>query len=66
MSFQIEKVKTKDLTFDLKNPRIAEFNLGTEISEKELIKILWDSMGVEEIVLSIKASGFFEHEFNWN
>jgi len=58
----ITQANPKDLSFDNQNPRIAEFSLGNDLSEQEIIKILWSVMGVEEIVLSIKASGFFEHE----
>jgi hypothetical protein len=62
MNQTITPVDPRDLVFDTQNPRIAEFNLGNGSSEQEIIKILWNVMGVEEIVLSIKASGFFEHE----
>jgi hypothetical protein len=61
MNQTIIQVAPDQLFFDLQNPRIAEFNLGN-YSEEEIIGILWNVMGVEEIVLSIKASGFFEHE----
>jgi len=50
------------LDFDARNPRILEFGLGSKLNEKELIKILWSTMGIEEIVLSIRASGFFQNE----
>jgi predicted transcriptional regulator len=50
------------LTFDYQDARLREFNVSSRSSEKRIIKILWDVMGVEEIVLSIKASGFFTHE----
>jgi hypothetical protein len=54
--------KPDDLSFDFKNPRIAEFNVNDKTPPEEIIRILWYVMGVEEIVLSIKASGFFENE----
>lgn len=62
MKQSIVQVDPKELSFDYKNPRIAEFGLTNETSEQEIIKVLWNVMGVEEIVLSIRASGFFEHE----
>lgn len=62
MNQQIEYVSPNDLTFDYRNPRIAEFLPTPKTPEKEIIKILWNVMGVEEIVLSIKASGFFVNE----
>jgi hypothetical protein len=60
--YNIEKVNPRNLFFDYKNPRISEFKVDKSTPENEIIRILWSSMGVEEIVLSIKASGFFEHE----
>lgn len=62
MNQQIQNISPNDLHFDYRNPRIAEFLPTPQTPEKEIIKILWNVMGVEEIVLSIKASGFFTHE----
>lgn len=62
MKQPISLVDPNTLFFDIRNPRIAEFSPSSKTPENEIIKILWDVMGVEEIVLSIKASGFFEHE----
>ena len=59
---QITPMKVPDLAFDLKNPRLPEFNLGNKPTEAEVIRVLWDAMDVEELVLSITASGFFQHE----
>ena len=59
---QIKPVKVSDLAFDLKNPRLPEFNLGNNPTEAEVIRILWEAMDVKELVLSIAASGFFQHE----
>ncbi|WP_149240387.1 ParB N-terminal domain-containing protein [Dyadobacter sp. 32] len=62
MKQKIEQIATEDLSFDYQNPRIAEFGISNRTTEQEIIQILWNVMGVEEIVLSIRASGFFEHE----
>ncbi len=62
MNQTIEYISPDDLHFDYRNPRIAEFHPTAYTPEKEIIKILWNVMGVEEIVLSIKASGFFTNE----
>lgn len=62
MNQQIQNISPNELNFDYRNPRIAEFLPTPQTPEKEIIKILWNVMGVEEIVLSIKASGFFTHE----
>lgn len=60
--YDIEFAKTDDLHFDYKNPRLAEFNLDSNTPEEEILKILWETMSVEEIILSIASSGFFNHE----
>jgi hypothetical protein len=60
--YDIDLIKVDDLHFDVKNPRLAEFNLSPSVPEGEILKILWEVMSVEEIVLSIAASGFFNHE----
>lgn len=62
MKQDIILTKPDTLSFDYKNPRIAEFSITAQTPSKEIVKILWNVMGVEEIVLSIKASGFFDHE----
>ncbi len=59
---KITEMKVSDLAFDLKNPRLPEFNLSDSATDKEVIKILWDAMDVKELVLSIGTSGFFRHE----
>ena len=56
----ITRFQVSDLAFDIRNPRLAEFDVGE--SETELIQILWETMDVQELVLSIAASGYFEHE----
>ena len=61
-NYKIENVSIDDLHFDYKNPRLAEFNLDPSLDESEIINLLWETMAVEEIVLSIAASGFFQHE----
>lgn len=62
MNSSIQYIDPKELKLDIKNPRVAEFAFSNTSPEREIIKVLWDVMGVEEIVLSIKASGFFNHE----
>ena len=51
-----------ELDFDHKNPRLSEYDLGTNSTDSEIVKILWEAMDVRELVLSIAASGFFSHE----
>ena len=58
----ITPMNVSELVFDLKNPRLPEFDLTSNSTEAEVIRILWDAMDVNELVLSIAASGFFRHE----
>ena len=55
-------IKTSDLHFDHKNPRLAEYGITETTSEEEIAVVLWDAMDVRELVQSIAASGFFQHE----
>ena len=48
------------LAFDRKNPRLAESDISTK--ERDLVKFLWETMDVRELMLSIAASGYFRHE----
>lgn len=59
---RVEQVPVSTLSFDLKNPRLPEFELTDDSAESEIIQVLWDAMDVRELVLSIAASGFFSHE----
>ena len=59
-SEEIVLFKVSDLVFDTKNPRLAEFNVGNR--ESDIIKVLWDTMDVKELAMSIAASGYFRHE----
>lgn len=58
----IDYVSVSELTFDHKNPRLPEFDLHSETPEAQIIRILWDTMDVRELVMSISASGYFRHE----
>ena len=58
----IRQISVSELVFDLRNPRLPEFDLTSNSSEQEVIRVLWDTMDVNELVLSISASGFFPHE----
>src|SRR5437773_3003160 len=52
----------EELHFDRENPRLAEFGVNDRASDEEILVILWDAMDVRELVQSIAASGFFQHE----
>lgn len=59
---QITWVSTKDLYLDRQNPRLAEHGIGPKTPEEEIVTLLWKVMDVQELVQSIVASGYFEHE----
>ena len=54
----ITQFAVSDLAFDAKSPRLAEFDV--EEDEAKLIELLWNTMDVQELVLSIASSGYFE------
>ena len=56
----ITRFPVSNLAFDTNNPRLAGFE--TDGSESDLIRVLWETMDVHELVLSIAASGYFQHE----
>lgn len=57
----IDYIASANLLFDGQNPRMVEFGVN-EYSEEQLINLLWREMAVEELVMSILAMGFFDHE----
>ena len=57
----IEYITSEKLIFDDQNPRMVEFDVA-KFNEADLINLLWREMAVEELVLSILALGFFDHE----
>ncbi|MCI0470142.1 MAG: hypothetical protein L0Y73_00625 [Candidatus Aminicenantes bacterium] len=60
---EIAMMPVTELSFDIRNPRLVEFNeITSQTPEKRIIEILWEAMDVRELVLSIAASGYFSHE----
>ncbi len=58
----IVSMKVSQLSFDIGNPRLPEFDLTCTSSDAEIVQVLWDAMDVRELAMSIAASGFFPHE----
>ena len=56
------EIDVDQLSFDVRNPRLAEFSESPIHNEMDIIKILWDTEDVQELVMSITSSGFFRHE----
>lgn len=50
------------LNFDCHSARLVEFEVTSKTSDEEMIQLLWDTMDIHELVLSISACGFFRHE----
>ena len=59
---QVQDICVDLLEFDSRNPRLAEFSESPIQNEMDIIKILWDTEDVQELVTSIASSGFFRHE----
>ena len=60
---EIKLVSVCELAFDLRNPRLVEFEEEVKnATNDEVIQILWELMDVREVMMSIAASGFFPHE----
>lgn len=57
-----ERVEIEKLLLDKKNPRLAEYALGDNPTQQELLRILWQKMAVDELAMSITARGYFYHE----
>jgi hypothetical protein len=56
------KLPAEKLLLDSQNPRLAEFGMGRNSTQAELLETLWNEMAVEEIAMSIAYSGYFDHE----
>lgn len=56
------RVEVPKLLLDARNPRLAEFGIGPDAPQFELLETLWKEMAVEEVAMSIAYSGYFEHE----
>lgn len=57
-----DRLSPDELAFDRHNPRLAEHGIKSNASDDDIIKKLWEVMDVSELVQSIAASGFFDHE----
>jgi hypothetical protein len=57
-----DDVPVKDLHFDTRNPRLVEYGVTAKTSQDDILEILWEKMAVDEIAMSIAASGFWDYE----
>lgn len=62
VSRKVKWLAVSSLSLDRRNPRLAEFGLTAATTDQEIIALLWKTMDVRELVMSISASGFLTHE----
>jgi RNA polymerase sigma factor (TIGR02999 family) len=48
------------LILDPDHPRLASAGIGNDA--RELVKLMWDEMAVDEVALSVAANGFFQQD----
>lgn len=61
-SAKIESLPVNELNFDRQNPRLVGYGIRPTTPDEEVIKILWQEMAVDEVAMSIVASGYWAHE----
>lgn len=59
---RVQLVPVEQLGFDSLNPRLASVDRESELTQEQLLKILWSEMAVDEIALSIAANGYRPEE----
>lgn len=59
---RVEWVSLEDLHLDVENPRIASVIENPNLSQDDIVELLWKSMAVDEIALSIATNGYFSGE----
>lgn len=62
MNYRINNISPNEISLDWKNPRLADFGIKEGTSPEKIFSIMWRNMGVEEIIISITAHGFFKTE----
>jgi hypothetical protein len=61
-SAKIESLPVGELNFDRQNPRLVGYGIRPTTPDEEVIKILWQEMAVDEVAMSIVASGYWPQE----
>jgi ribosomal protein S17 len=57
-----ETAEVESLHLDSRNPRLVQYGLKLDAGEPEIVRLLKDQMDVEEVAMSIAASGYWDHE----
>lgn len=58
--FTAVPLQVDELYLDARNPRIQQ--VGENLDQEHILKILWEEYSVDEVALSIAQNGFFPHE----
>jgi len=61
-SAKIESLPVGELNFDRQNPRLVGYGIRPNTPDDEVIKILWQEMAVDEVAMSVVASGYWPQE----
>jgi hypothetical protein len=61
-STKIESLPVGELNFDRQNPRLVGYGIRPSTPDEEVIKTLWQEMAVDEVAMSIVASGYWQQE----
>jgi len=61
-STKIEPLPVGELNFDRQNPRLLGYGIRPNTPDDEVIKTLWQEMAVDEVAMSIIASGYWPQE----
>lgn len=54
---RIVPMRVSDLAFDLRNPRLPEYDLAGDAAETDVIRVLWDTMDVKELACPSPRAG---------
>ena len=50
------------LQLDARNPRLVEYGISPKEPQDKILQVLWDKMAVDEVAMSIAASGYWPFE----
>ncbi len=57
-----DRIDVDKLQFDEENPRLIEYLDDGKPTQEKLLTVLWQNMAVDELAMSIAASGYFDYE----
>jgi hypothetical protein len=57
-----QPLRVGDLHLDARNPRLVECGISPRDGEEKILEVLWNKMAVDEVAMSIAASGYWPYE----